>query len=59
MSSYSGGVLFGWEMLIGVLICACMMSSALAWARYKVRASKMAAGQAQPANVVAFKRNAE
>jgi hypothetical protein len=31
----------------------------LAWARYKVRASKMAAGQAQPANVVAFKRNAE
>ncbi len=59
MASYSGGVLFGWEVLIGVFICGCMMSSALAWARYKVRASKMAAGQAQPANVVAFKRNAE
>jgi MFS family permease len=32
LSNYSGGIL-GWSMLIGVLLCACVMSLALASAR--------------------------
>jgi CP family cyanate transporter-like MFS transporter len=59
MSNYSGSLLFGWNVLIGVLISACMMSSALALARRRMRASKVAVGAVQPANVVAFKRNPE
>jgi len=59
MSNYSGSLLFGWNVLIGVLISACMMSSALALARRRMRASKVTVGAVQPANVVAFKRNPE
>jgi len=59
MSNYSGSLLFGWNVLIGVLISACMMSLALALARRRMRASKVAVGAVQPANVVAFKRNPE
>jgi MFS family permease len=59
MSNYSGSLLFGWNVLIGVLISACMMSSALALARRRMRASKVAVGAVQPANAVAFKRNPE
>lgn len=32
-SSYSGGLLLGWSILVGVLLCACVMSLALASAR--------------------------
>lgn len=33
MSNYSGGLLLGWSTLVGVLLCACVMSLALASAR--------------------------
>lgn len=59
LSNYAGDLLFGWNVLIGVLVSACMMSSALALARRRVRASKVAVDAVQPANVVAFKRNRE
>jgi predicted MFS family arabinose efflux permease len=58
-SNYSGSLLFGWTVLIGVLVSGCIMSSALALARRRARALKMAVGAVQPTNVVAFKRNAE
>ncbi|SEL40768.1 CynX/NimT family MFS transporter [Nitrosovibrio tenuis] len=58
-ANYSGDPLFGWTALIGVLLSACMMSSALASARRRARASLMAADAMQPTNVVAFKRTPE
>lgn len=33
LSDYSGGLLLGWSVLIGVLLCACLMAVALASAR--------------------------
>lgn len=59
VSNYSGSLLLGWGVLTGVLLSACVMSSALALARRKTQALQMAAGAVQHANVVAFKRPPE
>lgn len=51
LSNYSEGLL-GWNTLIGVLLCACIMSLALAGARRKTRTSTMMVRAAQRTKAV-------